>query len=416
VGAYVRYKLGDLLEIKHGFAFKGEFFSDEGSLILLTPGNFKENGGLKLKGEKEKYYTGIYPEEFLLKQGDMLIAMTDLIQSAPILGSPAWIPENNRFLHNQRLGKVVNLKTDKALPEYLYYLFNTSAVRNHIKGSATGSTVRHTAPSRLYDISVHLPPVSAQRRIAAVLSAYDDLIENSQRRIWILETMARALYWEWFVKFLFPGHEKVKRVVSALGEIPVGWEIKPIQDFGRVITGKTPSKATAAYYGNEIPFLKTPDMHGNMFILGTTDRLSFLGAQSQGNKTLPTGSICVSCIGTIGIVGITTQDCQTNQQINSVVLSDPASREFLFFRLQDAKQRLENLGASGATMGNVSKGKFEAMEFVCPPSALLSNYHRRVGPIFSRILCLLRQMQNLRQTRDLLLPRLLSGQISLKAA
>lgn len=165
-----------------------------------------------------------------------------------------------------------------------------------------------------------------------------------------------------------------------------------------------------------MPFVKTPDMHGTMFILETNDCLSSAGAESQANKTLPAGSICVSCIGTIGVVSITTEDCQTNQQINSVILADSASREFLFFRLQDAKQMLENLGANGATMGNVNKGKFEAMEIVCPPDDILARYHRLVAPMFAEILSLLHQIKNLRHTRELLLPRLLSGQIDVEAA
>jgi type I restriction enzyme S subunit len=190
--------------------------------------------------------------------------------------------------------------------------------------------------------------------------------------------------------------------------------VKPVHNFGRVITGKTPSKANADFYGDDVPFVKTPDMHGNMFMLGTSERLSTAGAESQANKTLPAGSICVSCIGTIGVVSVTTEDCQTNQQINSVVLENEASREFLFLRLQDAKHTLENLGANGATIGNVNKGKFEAMEVVSPPSDLLADYHRLAQPMFAQILSLSRQIQNLRRTRDLLLPRLLSGQVELE--
>lgn len=263
---------------------------------------------------------------------------------------------------------------------------------------------------------IPVPPLRIQQRIAGILSAYDELIENSQRRIKILETMVRALYHEWFVHFRFPGHENHPRVASPLGEIPLGWEVKAIQDFGKVITGKTPSKANAAYFGEDVQFLKTPDMHGNMFILNTNERLSSSGAASQANKTLPAGSICVSCIGTIGVVAITTAECQTNQQINAVVLTNPASREFLFLRLQDAKQTLENLGSNGATMGNVNKGKFEAMEIVCPPADLFTRYHQIAQPMFMQILALARQVDNLRRTRDLLLPRLLSGQIEVEAA
>ena len=294
--------------------------------------------------------------------------------------------------------------------KFLYYLL-ADAKLSRYAGGAAQPLVTQTV---LKQVEVRVPPLPIQQRIAGILSAYDELIENSQRRIKILETMARALYREWFVHFRFPGFENHPRVASPLGEIPQGWEVKKIQDFGRVITGKTPSKANAAHFGDEVQFLKTPDMHGNMFILRTNESLSTSGAASQANKTLPAGSICVSCIGTIGVVAITTEECQTNQQINSIMLTNAASREFLFLRLQDAKQALENLGSNGATMGNVNKGKFETMEIVCPPSALLSHYHQLAKPMFLQILALQRQIQNLRRTRDLLLPRLLSGQIDVE--
>jgi type I restriction enzyme S subunit len=113
------------------------------------------------------------------------------------------------------------------------------------------------------------------------------------------------------------------------------------------------------------------------------------------------------------VVSITTEDCQTNQQINSVVLAKSDYREFLFLRLQEAKQALENLGSNGATMGNVNKSKFETMEIVAPPDANLFDFHRLTQPMFNSILNLTRQVQNLRATRDLLLPRLLSGQIDI---
>jgi type I restriction enzyme, S subunit len=180
-------KLGDLLEVKHGFAFKGEFFSNAGNHVLLTPGNFREEGGMQLKGKKEKYYTGAFPDEYLLRRGDLLVAMTDLTQDAPILGSPAFVPDDSRFLHNQRLGKVVNIKQDELAPKFLFYLLNTASVRGQIKGSASGATVRHTSPSRIYDVAIELPPLQVQRRIAGILSAYDELIENSQRRIKVSE-------------------------------------------------------------------------------------------------------------------------------------------------------------------------------------------------------------------------------------
>ena len=332
-----------------------------------------------------------------------------LTTEAP-LGEVAILRDEERIALAQR---IILLRAKPGLidPHFLFYALQSDFGQGELKARSSGTTVLGIKQSELRQVRIPLFPLPTQQRIGAILSAYDELMENSQRRIRILEAMARALYREWFVHFRFPGHEKLPRVASPLGDIPKGWEVKPIQQFGQVITGKTPSKANADFYGDDVPFVKTPDMHGNMFILSTGDRLSAAGAESQANKTLPAGSICVSCIGTIGVVSITTEDCQTNQQINSVVLENEASREVLFLRLQDAKQTLENLGANGATMGNVNKGKFEAMEIVSSPAGLLAEYHRLAQPMFAEILTLSREIQNLRRTRDLLLPRLLSGQI-----
>lgn len=298
---------------------------------------------------------------------------------------------------------------------YLYYVLSSDSFIDSTVTASKGTKMPRGDKEAMRRYLMALPPLAVQQRIAGILSAYDELIENSQRRIKILEAMARGLYREWFVHFRFPGHDNHPRVASALGEIPKGWEVKAIQDFGKVVTGKTPSKANAGFFGEEVPFVKTPDMHGNLFILGTNESLSTVGADSQANKTLPVGSICVSCIGTIGVVSITTADCQTNQQINSVVLAKSEYREFLFLRLQEAKQALENLGSNGATMGNVNKSKFESMEIVAPPDAHLIDFHRLTQPMFNSILNHTRQIQNLRRTRGLLLPRLLSGQINVEA-
>ncbi|MEW6542111.1 MAG: HsdR family type I site-specific deoxyribonuclease [Nitrospirota bacterium] len=195
-------KLGDLLEIKHGYAFQGEYFTESGSHIVLTPGNFFDEGGFKNKGDKEKWYTGPIPSDYVLNEGDLIVAMTE--QAEGLLASSAIIPRSGLYLHNQRLGLVQirdESKTDKC---FLYHLFNYKPVRQQIRASASGVKIRHTAPSRIAEVTVRVPPPPIQRRIAGILSAYDDLIENNLRRIKILEEMARSLYREWFIHFRFP--------------------------------------------------------------------------------------------------------------------------------------------------------------------------------------------------------------------
>jgi type I restriction enzyme S subunit len=220
VASWRECRLGDLLEIKHGFAFLGEHFAVEGTHIVLTPGNFFDEGGFKHKGDKEKWYSGPIPSDYVLKKDDLIIAMTE--QAEGLLGSSAIIPQSGLYLHNQRLGLVQVRDSQQVDKHFIYYLFNSKPVRQQIRGSASGTKIRHTAPSRIADVKVNVPAAPIQRRIAGILSAYDELIENSQRRIKILESMARALYREWFVHFRFPGHESVPKVPSPLGEIPKG--------------------------------------------------------------------------------------------------------------------------------------------------------------------------------------------------
>ena len=218
--------LANLITVKHGYAFKGEYFKNSGEQIVLTPGNFHEEGGFRLRPGKEKFYAGPIPTDYVLNQGDLIVAMTE--QGEGLLGSTAIIPESGKYLHNQRLGLIRPKEGVDLDLCFIYYLFNTEAVRQQIRATASGAKVRHTSPSRIGEVKVAIPPLETQRRIASILSAYDDLIENNTRRIAILEEMARRIYEEWFVHFRFPGHEQVKMVESELGLIPGGWKIQPL--------------------------------------------------------------------------------------------------------------------------------------------------------------------------------------------
>jgi type I restriction enzyme S subunit len=168
--------LGEALHIKHGYAFKGKFFSDVGTHIVLTPGNFNEGGGFRLRPGKDRYYVGDIPKDFILGEGDLIVAMAE--QGPGLLGSSALIPEGGNYLHNQRLGLIDQIDASLLNKEYLYYLFNTRSVRCQIIGSATGTKVRHTSPDRIYRVKTYVPDVSVQKKVASILSTYDDLIEK----------------------------------------------------------------------------------------------------------------------------------------------------------------------------------------------------------------------------------------------
>lgn len=169
--------LADLCDVKHGYAFEGEFFAPEGDYVLLTPGSFFESGGYRERGEKTKFFVGEIPHDYVLETGDLLVAMTE--QAAGLLGSPLLVPESNRFLHNQRLGLVTG-KTDVPwLNEFFFHVFNLGRVRHEIHASASGVKVRHTSPGKIGAVKVAYPKSLAEQ--SRVTSQLGDLLSECER-------------------------------------------------------------------------------------------------------------------------------------------------------------------------------------------------------------------------------------------
>ncbi|WP_270644923.1 restriction endonuclease subunit S [Merdimonas faecis] len=303
---------------------------------------------------------------------------------------------------------VFRAKQKKADARFTYYLTSSDAVVLPAINSMTGASGRQRADKRFIQrLKLNLPDLSTQERIADILSAYDDLIEANNRRIELLEQVAQELYKEWFVRFRFPGHEKAKFENG----LPEGWNIQRLYTYGRIETGKTPSMKKKENYGNDVMFIKTPDMHGNTFVIKSEEMLSEGGHLTQPKKLLPPNSIMVTCIGSGGVVAINAEKAHTNQQINSIILQDSTKLEWLYFTCKSLKSTIELFGATGTTMTNLSKGKFERLKVINPDDALILQYHKFVAPMLDKIKSLMYQNQNLAAQRDLLLPRLMSGKL-----
>jgi type I restriction enzyme S subunit len=292
--------------------------------------------------------------------------------------------------------------------EFLFYAL--VARREYIRELATEAShgTKKLETDVLSAFKIPIPKPDVQRRVIDVISTYDDLIENNRRRMALLEETAWLLYQEWFVRSRFPGHEHTR----ILNCVPEGWCRGRVADLGEIITGKTPSTEDESNYGEDIPFVKTPDMHRQLIIVDTEQSLSKKGANSLSNKFIPEGSILVACIGAkLGVVSLTSVRCQTNQQINAVIPSHKSLRYYSFFALRDLKPMLQAMGG-GATMPNVNKTKFSGLPLLLPPLPLLSTFNDVVDTVFSQIRTLLLLNKNLASARDLLLPRLMSGEIA----
>ncbi|MCA9420919.1 MAG: restriction endonuclease subunit S [Nitrospira sp.] len=182
-------ELGKVIKIKHGFAFKSEFFSDDGPFVLLTPGNFFEEGGFRDRGDRQKYYTGEIPQDYILDKGDLLLAMTE--QAPGLLGSPLIVPKANLYLHNQRLGLVV--EREPIQTRFLFHLFNQKSIRQIIHSKSTGTKVRHTSPTKLESIIVGYPPIDLQNQFAAIVEKVESLKSRYQQSLTDLEGLYGTL-------------------------------------------------------------------------------------------------------------------------------------------------------------------------------------------------------------------------------
>lgn len=375
--------------------------SDTGGIFLGIP-NFV-NGRLDLNNvryisEKDlpKWTKRVIPKE------------NDIVFSyEATLNLYAIIPEGFYGCLGRRMG-LLRVDNSKVFYKFLYYYFFSERWQRVIKeNTVLGSTVDRLPLIKFPDFPVFLPSLQTQYKIASILSAYDDLIENNQKQIKLLEEAAQRLYKEWFVDLRFPGHEGVKVVDG----VPKGWSRKQIFELGKIITGKTPNTSKQEYYGGSIPFVKIPDMHNCIYTISTESTLTKLGADKQKNNYIPENSIMVSCIGTVGLVNISSELCQTNQQINSIVLKNREDVYYLFFSMKMLKTLLDGVGSNGATMINVNKSKFSSIEILYPNAILRNKYFSIAKPYFRKIYYLSKQISSLREARDRLLPKLMSGEI-----
>jgi type I restriction enzyme S subunit len=196
--------LGELADVKHGWAFKSDFFSEspKENPIVVGIGNFKYEGGFRFESTKIKYYEGDFPSDYLLVAGDILLVMTCQTAGGEVLGIPGKIPgDNKKYLHNQRLGKFINKKRDLLDDDYAYNLFKSADFNRFLASSASGTKILHTSPDRILQYSLELPPVSEQKAIAHILGTLDDKIELNRKTNETLEAMAKALFKSWFVDF-----------------------------------------------------------------------------------------------------------------------------------------------------------------------------------------------------------------------
>ena len=365
---------------------------------LVTIKNGKDHKALE-NGKYPVFGSGgimRYANKYLYDKESVLLPRKGTLNNIQYVKEPFWTVDTCYY---------TEVNTEKVLPYFLYNVLK----KYDISLLNTGAAIPSMTFDKYYGLKIPLPPLPTQIKIASILSAYDDLIENNRKQIKLLEEAAQRLYKEWFVDLRFPGYENCKIVDG----VPEGWLYKRVEEFGEVITGKTPSTVKTEYYGGNIPFITIPDMHEKVFPLVTEKTLTKVGAESQKNKYLPINAVIVSCIATVGLVNIAVKPCQTNQQINSVILHNDNDLYFFYESMKRIKALLDGVGSNGATMTNVNKTKFSNIKVLYPTEDLVLKYNEFCKHIFDKILALSKAMLIAEQARDRLLPKLMSGEIEM---
>ena len=312
---------------------------------------------------------------------------------------------------------------------FLFYLLGTLALNTR----QTGSGQPLLNQDILSRIPVTVPQATEQRAIGHILGTLDDKIELLRKQNETLEEMARAMFKAWFVDFepvrakmdgrwqrgqslpglpadlydLFPD----RLVDSELGEIPEGWIKQPVKDIGPIICGKTPSTKMLEYYGEDVPFITIPEMHDRIFAIDIKRRLSHKGANTQVKKMLPAGAICVSCIATLGLVIITTEPSQTNQQINSVIPAQDDETYYWYWTIRNLGEEIKAGGSGGSVLSNLSTGRFSELQVSASTHKLRLAYNSSVEGLFTQIQVNQNESQTLSLLRNTMLPKLIAGEL-----
>lgn len=373
--------------------------------MVLTPGNFYEQGGFRVREGKEKYYVGEIPEQYILKQGDLIVAMTE--QGEGLLGSAAIVPESDTYLHNQRLGLITADKTELD-KRFLYYLFNTNIVRQQIRNSSSGTKVRHTSPERIYKTKVTLPKVDIQQKIADVLFAYDDLIENNKRRIALLEKMAEEIYREWFVRFRFPGYQAAEFEKG----IPKNWGYEKLDDLCSTI-----KRGISPKYDEE----------SEMLVINQkcirNGQIDLSEARTHETKTpnekyirfadALINSTGVGTLGRVSVVEFESVKVTVDSHV-TICRADPKviNPQYLSVTVSQLQHYFEFMASGSTGQVELNRSLIAGIKVRVPDRDIQDKFSEFITDIWKQKQNLFRANENLKRTKEMLLPRLISGKLS----
>lgn len=417
--------LNDILKPEKKSIISGPFGSNISSKYFVSGGVPVIRGNnLTLSSEikfKDKGFVFVTPDKAqelncFAHKGDLIFT------AAGTIGQVGLIPEeadyNNYVISNKQIRATLDISKIDIL--YAYYWFSSPWIRKYLTRNNKGSTVPLLTLNEIKSLPISFPvDLKLQQQIVSTLELLNKKIANNNAISKELESTAKTIYDYWFLQFEFP--DKDGKPYKSNGgkmvwndqlkqEIPEGWEVKYLSDIeSNIVTGKTPSTKDKTNFGKEVPFICIGDIRNHSFINSTAISLSEKGANSQKKKFIPSGSLCVSCIATPGLIGFTTKDSQTNQQINTIVFNNIKNKYFLYFALFEYFNSNKNV-KTGNTFSNMNKEEFSKIKIIYNKK-LVDEYFNTVNSYFEKIKLCEFENEQLQSLRDFLLPMLMNGQV-----
>ena len=386
-----------------GPRFSGDLYADDGNVATLRTTDMDDDGAISYETMPLAKLDTAKFQNHILRKDDLVITRSGTCGIAGIFRGFEKPVLPGAFLIRLRLNEQADVR-------FYRYFFNSKQGREHLLSIAAGAVQQNINITNLEKLPVPLPPLPVQRRIAVILCAYDDFIENCERRIRILEEMARALYREWFIHFRYPGHEKSKLVPSPLGPIPQGWEICTLGDLVQFKSGFAFKGGTFTADG-EHRLVTIRNVQDGAFNPESVSRIRELPAKLPPYCLLENGNILLSLTGNVGRVCLVYDGpFVLNQRVSQLVPTENFDWAMIYcmFREPEMRVRLEQL-SNGVAQQNLSPVLASKMEIARFPDELRQTFATKATPMVRRIVQLYSTIHNLRKTRDLLLPRLLSG-------
>ncbi|MFL1021173.1 restriction endonuclease subunit S [Vibrio parahaemolyticus] len=312
---------------------------------------------------------------------------------------------------NQQINSIV-VDKEKFDEDYIYYLMSQSIDRVKVVEGGSASGREHVKKSTFEEIELEVLPLTEQVKVSNLVSNYDNLIENNNRRIAILEDMVQSLYREWFVKYRFPCYQDCEFIESEVGLIPEGWEVKVFTDVAKVLGGGTPNTKEPSYWNGEIPFFTPKDAPDNFYVTSTDKYVTELGITKSSTKLYEKDTVFITARGTVGKVVMPSISMAMNQSCYALKAKNDMSQNFLYLMTKNQIAYLKQ-NTGGSTFDTIVTDTFKTMKIVLPTMELMQEFDKFVVSFFNQMFNLSIRNINLKKQRDMLLPKLLSGSVEL---